>query len=45
MHGSLPTNTFRCLRHLTTITSCHRCGAAIESDMHTLRDSPSAINI
>jgi len=45
MHGSLPTNSFRVSRHLTSDTSCHRCGAAVESDLHTLRDCPRAISI
>ena len=45
MHGSLPTNAFRDLRHLTTNTTCQRCGAAVEIDMHTLRDCPSAMSI
>jgi len=45
MYGSLSTNALKGLRHLTTDTSCHRCGAAVESDIHTLHDSPSAIYI
>jgi ribonuclease HI len=45
MHASLPTNAFRGSRHLTSDTSCHRCGAFVESDMHTLRDCPMAKNI
>jgi predicted amidophosphoribosyltransferase len=45
MHGSLPTNAFRGLHHLTTNTTCQRCGAAVESDMHTLRDCPNTMSI
>jgi hypothetical protein len=45
MHGSLPTNSFRASHHLTSNTSCHRCGAAVESDLHTLRDCPKAMSI
>lgn len=44
MHASLPMNAFCGLRHFTSDTSCHRCGASVESDMHTLRDCPRAKN-
>jgi hypothetical protein len=45
MHGSLPTNSFRVSRHLTSNTSCHICGGVVESDLHTLRDFPIAMSI
>ncbi|KAK2382027.1 TMV resistance protein N [Trifolium repens] len=45
MHGCLPTDAFRGFRHLTTNTSCHRCGAHMETDMHTLHDCPNAMSI
>jgi len=45
MHGSLPTNSFRVSHHLTSNTYCHRCGAAVESDLHTLRGCPRAMSI
>lgn len=45
MHGSLPTNAFENLHHLTTNTSCHRCAATVENYMHTLCDCPSTMAI
>jgi hypothetical protein len=45
MHEGLPTNDFRNTRHLTTNTTCFRCGATIENDMHTLRDCHCTLSI
>jgi len=45
MHDSLSTNAFRGLHHLTTNTTCPKCVVVVESDMHTLRDCPSAMNV
>jgi len=38
MHGNLSTNAFRDGRNLTSNSSCKRCGASIESLLHTFRD-------
>ena len=45
MHGNLPTNAFRVGRHLTSDSSCKRCGASIESLLHTFRDCPLSLAI
>ena len=45
MHGNLPTNAFWADRHLTSDSSCKRCGASIESLLHTFRDFPLSLTI
>ncbi|KAK2424386.1 TMV resistance protein N [Trifolium repens] len=45
MHEKLPTNCTRVTRHISTDTSCYRCGAANETILHTLRDCPKAMQV
>ena len=45
MHGNLPINAFWTGRHLTSDSPCKRCGASIESLLHTFRDCPLSLAI
>lgn len=45
MHEGLPCNVGRVIHHMTTDSSCQRCGAPHETILHTLRDCPSAIRV
>jgi len=45
MYGNLPTNAYRAGRHLTSYSSCKRCGASIESLLHTFKDCPLSLAI
>lgn len=45
MCGSLPTNFTRFNHHVTTDSSCQRCGAIQESILHALKDCPEAKRI
>lgn len=42
LHECLPTNQFRVHHHMSTDSSCHRCGSTIETLVHTLRDCTEA---
>lgn len=45
LHGSLPTNHFRTLRHTCNDASRHICGSSQETFLHTPRECPAAIRI
>lgn len=44
MHGGLPCNVLRVHRHLTSDSSCQKCGAPQETILHMLRDCPTISN-